>query len=384
MRPILLDLTPLATLSAMRGIGRYVRGLVQGLSELPADAGPRVRGLVSDRRFTELSVVDDLLGYCQEPVERPLAVADHRRAAALTFDLPALLASERAVAHLCEPKGIPWSRAWPYAVTCHDLIPLVLHEEYLPRIPRYERLFAALQRFRYSRPAAILAVSHATRRDLCEYLGVDEGRVDVVWHGVDHERFHPTPEAGEREVVEGLIGSKSEYVLYLGAGDGRKDLLTLIAAYAASNLRGQLPLVLAGHLHAPRVRELRQACKRLGVEEDVRLLGYVAESAVPALYRAAAVHVFPSRYEGFGLPVLEALACGAPTITSPGSSLDEVAGDAAEIVPCRDVEAMRHALELVVRDTAHRTLLRERGLARARTFTWRETARRTLAFWQRL
>ncbi|MEO8902634.1 MAG: glycosyltransferase family 1 protein [Polyangiaceae bacterium] len=384
MRPVLLDLTPLRTPAAQRGIGRYVRGLVQGLAELGPSAAPVVRGLVADPRFNELEVVDDLAGYCAQPADRFVASAGLRRSALLTFDLPRLLSSRRAAAHLSEPKGIPWSRAQPYSVTCHDLIPLVMHEQYLPRLPHYERLFAALERLRYRRPAAILAVSHATRRDLCERLGIDERAIEVVWHGVDHHRFTPQAEAADCALVESLLGSNGGFVLYLGAGDPRKDLSTLVSAYAASRLCGQLPLVLAGYLYPWRVRELTLLCQRLGIVREVKLLGYVPESAVPALYRAASVHVFPSRYEGFGLPVLEALACGAPTITSPGSSLDEVAGNAAEIVPCGDVEAMTAALELLAGNSEHRQLLRERGLARAATFTWRETALRTLKFWERL
>jgi glycosyltransferase involved in cell wall biosynthesis len=384
MRPVLLDLTPLATPAALRGIGRYVRGLVQGLATLEAEPGTEIRGLLADPHFSGLSVTDDLVGYCAQPIEAPVSGAGVRRSALLTFDLPRLLSTHDAVAHLCEPKGIPWSRAQPYSVTCHDLIPLVMHEQYLPRIPRYERFFAALQSLRYRRPQAILAISHATRRDLCERLNIDEQKIEVVWLGVDHQRFTPQPQESERSRVASLLGTKSGFVLYLGAGDPRKDLATLVSAYAKSRLCGQLPLVLAGDLAAWRVRELTLLCQRLRVTREVKLLGYVSESVVPALYRSAAVHVFPSLYEGFGLPVLEALACGAPTITSPGSSLDEVAGNAAEIVPCGDVDAMAHALELMAGNTEYRELLRERGLARAATFTWQETARRTRAFWRRL
>jgi glycosyltransferase involved in cell wall biosynthesis len=384
MRPILLDLTPLRTDAALRGIGRYVRGLVQGLATLGPQPGPEVRGLFADPHFSGLGVTNDLVGYCAEPVEMPVVGAGLRRSALLTFDLPRLLASHGAVAHLTEPKGIPWSRTQPYSVTCHDLIPLVMREQYWPRSPRYQRFVVALEGFRYRRPAAILAISQATRRDLCERLHIDEQMVDVVWHGVDHQRFTPQPAESERERVASLVGANGGFVLYLGAGDRRKDLTTLVSAYAASRVCGQLPLVLAGALAPWRVRELTLLCRRLHVTREVKLLGYVRESLVPALYRAASVHVFPSRYEGFGLPVLEALACGAPTITSPGSSLDEVAGNAAEIVPCGDVEAMTHALELLAGNTAYRELLRDRGLARAATFTWRETARRTRAFWQRL
>jgi glycosyltransferase involved in cell wall biosynthesis len=119
------------------------------------------------------------------------------------------------------------------------------------------------------------------------------------------------------------------------------------------------------------------------MEGRVQLTGYVDEAIVPALYRNAAVHVFPSRYEGFGFPIVEALAAGCPTITSPDSSLDEVAGDAAEIVPCGEPEALTASLETLFFDSARRETLREKGLARAATFTWKACAQQTLEFWQR-
>jgi glycosyltransferase involved in cell wall biosynthesis len=384
MQPtVLFDLTTLLTFSQLRGIGRYVRGLVQGLVKVQAETELRVRGLVADAGLSGLTVVDDLAAYCKMPPGTPAPFAGARRSALLTFDLPGLLRRQGAVAHLSEPKGLPWSREAPYSVTCHDLIPLVLSDLYLPRIRGWTDFFAAITRFRYRQPRAILAVSNATRRDLCQYLKVEEERIEVVWHGVDHERFHPRPEVGEREKIAKLVGSSGGYVLYLGAGDPRKDLGTLLQAFARSRLVGDIPLVLAGYLEAERARELKQLAARLHVEREVKFLGYVPEALTPGLYRGAALHVFPSRYEGFGLPVLEALASGAPTITSPGSSLDEVAGDAALIVPCGEVEGMCDALQQLGYNSEYAALLRARGLARAATFTWEATARGTLAFWQR-
>lgn len=384
MQPtVLLDLTPLVTLAQLRGIGRYVRGLVQGLLELDDPRGVHVRGLVADAGLSGLTVIDDLAGYCRQRAADSVPMGYARRAGLLTFDLPRLLRDQQAFAHLSEPKGIPWSRARPYSVTSHDLIPLVLSEQYLPRIPRYADFFRALTRFRYGQPRAILAVSHATRRDLVQHLDVEEERIEVVWHGVDHHRFHPRAEPGEDAEIAKLVGSSAGYALYLGAGDPRKDLNTLLYAFARSRLVGQVPLVLAGHLGEGRSLELRRLAARLHVEREVKFLGYVPEELTPALYRRAALHVFPSRYEGFGLPVLEALACGAPTITSPGSSLDEVAGDAALIVPCNEIEALTDALEQLADNREYAALLRERGLARAATFTWQATAQATLTFWKR-
>jgi glycosyltransferase involved in cell wall biosynthesis len=254
---------------------------------------------------------------------------------------------------------------------------------YLPKLPGWRNAYAALARLRYQRPRRILAVSNATKRDLCRELGTDPDLVDVAFHGVDHARFHAKAAADDRERVATLLGDGPPYVLYLGAGDPRKDLRTLIQAFTLSRLRGDARLVIAGRLGASRTRELRRQSRALGVEDKVTLTGYVPEEQVPALYRSARLHVFVSRYEGFGLPVLEALACGAPTVTSPGSSLDEVAGDAALIVPVAEPDALRSALETLFYDEDTRSELRRRGLERAQRFTWRACAESTLEFWRK-
>ena len=382
---LLLDLTPLAATSALRGIGRYVRGLVQGLTDVWHESSPNfeIRGLAANRSLTALHRIDDLAAYCALPAARPPAAADARRNWLITFAAPLSLRNSNTSLHLTDPKGMPIGRASRYTVTCHDIISLALPDLYLPPIPRWSRLVRQIERSRYLRARRILAVSQATRRDLVTVLGIPEDRIDVAWHGVDHARFnvHAQPEDAQR--VHAALGATEPYVLYVGAGDARKDLDTLLTAYAASRVQREALLVVAGRLSGQRSQALRQLAKRLNVLNRVKLVGYLDEAIVPALYRRSRLHVFPSLYEGFGLPVIEALACGAPTITSPGSSLDEVAGDAARIVPCRDTEAMSHALEEVFYDEATRTLLRNRGLRRAKQFTWQACAEATLAFWRR-
>jgi glycosyltransferase involved in cell wall biosynthesis len=368
----------------LRGIGRYVRGLVKGLSHISGGPTPGLFGLISDPHLGELSVIEQIDTYCARPAQPPAPFAAVRRSALLSFDSASLAKRERALIHLTDPKGIPWFTEQPYSLTCHDLIPLILRELYLPKVPRWELLYAAIERFRYRRPLGILAVSHATKRDLCNQLGIEPSRVSVVWHGVDHELFNCVEQVGERAAVSRLVGSTDDFILYLGAGDARKDLGTLLSAYAQSSLCGKLQLVIAGHIGKARELELKTQANRLRLGENLKLLGYVPEGLVPALYRSAWVHVFPSRYEGFGLPVLEALACGAPTITSPGSSLDEVAGDAALIAPCGDVEALEDALSRLSGNGELRRDLRRKGLARTASFTWEATARATLTFWQEL
>ena len=383
MHGILLDLTPLVTPSTLRGIGRYARGLVQGLSELPAPNDFELAGITADRKVRKLAVVRDLLGYATGPVALPVRKSLERRNRLITFAAPRVARRTQSLLHLTDPDGFPLSKPEGHCMTCHDLIPLILHRDYLRRVPWARPYRAFIEKLRYQRARRVLAVSHATKRDLCEQLDLPDDRVDVVWHGVDHHIFHPGKAAHETKAVQHWLGSTKPYVLYVGAGDPRKDLNTLITAFARSRLSSEALLVIVGQMRAPRVKALKTLARQAGVTDQVKLTGYAEEALIPCLYRDASVHVFASRYEGFGFPVVEALACGAPTITSPNSSLDEVAGDAALIVPCGEPDALAPALERLFFDTAYAAELRERGLTRAAGFTWRACAEQTLAFWRR-
>ena len=383
MHGILLDLTPLVTSSTLRGIGRYTRGLVQGLSELPAPTDFQLAGITADPNVQELSLVGDLLAYATRPVILPVRNCLQRRNRLIKFSAPRLARQAQSLLHLTDPEGFPRTMPEGHCLTCHDLIPLILHRSYLWPVPWARPYRAYIERLRYQRAVRVLAVSHATKRDLCEQLDLPEDRIDVVWHGVDHHIFHPDKAAHETEAVQSWLGDTRPYVLYVGAGDARKDLDTLVSGFARSRLSKDALLVIVGQIHPRRVKALKALAARLGVSDALKLTGYADEALIPALYRGASVHVFASRYEGFGFPVLEALACAAPTITSPNSSLDEVAGDAALIVPCGEPEALAAALERLFFDTAYAAELRQRGLVRAAGFTWRACAEQTLAFWRR-
>jgi len=381
-RAVLLDLTPLVTPSTLRGIGRYVRGLAEGLAELGEQSDVQVRGLVADPNVSRLELVDDVHAYTRAPAIMPRKKSLERRNRLIRFAAPRLARECDGLLHFTDPIGFPWSGKSGHCLTCHDLIPIILRE-YSSRFPGVLPAKVAFERLRYRRARRILAVSHATKRDLCERLQVEPSLIDVVWHGVDHRVFHPRAEAGELERVQALLGGRQPYVLYIGAGDARKDLDTLLRAFAQSRLRSEATLAIAGQLGWRRVAALNARAAELGITDKLKLLGYVDESLVAPLYRHAAVHVFASRYEGFGFPVVEALAAGCPTITSPDSSLDEVAGDAALIVPCAQPEALAPALETLFFDTEKRRELRERGLTWAGTFTWKACAEQTIAFWRR-
>jgi glycosyltransferase involved in cell wall biosynthesis len=231
----------------------------------------------------------------------------------------------------------------------------------------------------------ILADSEATRQDLMHYYRTPPAKISVVYPGLD-EKLVPVSDPALMARVRARYGLEDPYLLYVGTLQPRKNLGRLVQAYGhlRSLLAGQAPprpaprLVLAGK-KGWLYEEIIGQTQALGLEGEVLLPGYVPEADLPALLSGALAFVFPSLYEGFGLPVLEAMACGAPVICSDTSSLPEVAGDAALLVNPREPEALAQAMLRLVLDGELRGELVARGLRQARHFSWRRCARETLA-----
>ena len=392
MIDVVVDMTALNTGSRDRGIGRYVRNLCLSLAnradwlhEYPSLNGValRIEGLVRHHGATE-GALDASLLFAGDPSISTSGAHYQRHKLERRVFLGGLARRTGArLLHLPDPAGTPMDRRLPRIVTCHDLIPLLLAKEYLSPVPGARSLQRARDVARYKTAARVIAISHATRRDLIEELGVPPERIDVVHHGVDHQRFNAEPEPGERERLAARVGVSGPYLLYMGAGDARKNLPLLIRAFAASGVSPDVSLLLAGPLSGKKRAQLELVVAGASLAGRVRLLGYVDEDLLAALYRQCLAHVFPSSYEGFGLPVLEAMACGAPTLTTSFSALGEVAGDAALTVQRLDLQVLADALREIVSDAQLRASLRERGLLRARTFTWQRCAAETLAAYQR-
>jgi glycosyltransferase involved in cell wall biosynthesis len=218
--------------------------------------------------------------------------------------------------------------------------------------------------------------------DLARFLGLPAEKLRVVPLGVS-EAFRPIgPE--QAAAVAARFGLNGPYVLAVGTRQARKNQAGLVAAFCA--LRDELPehcLAIAGPT-IWREDRLREQVAALGMESRVRLLGYVPDEALPALYSAASLFVFPSLYEGFGLPVLEAMACGTPVVCSNRSSLPEVAGEAALLVDPTSRDELAGAIRRALLDVDLRDGLRERGLARAREYTWQRTASRMVDVYNEL
>ena len=270
----------------------------------------------------------------------------------------------------------------PTVVTIHDLIPLILPAYRGSLLVRaYTRLVAAAAR----RADAVIADSQASKRDIVRLLGIPSHRVHVVYLAAD-EKFGPVKDAALMEAVRRKYGLPDRYILYLGGFDCRKNVATLLQAFAHLRRPADLKLAIAGKLperDTPFFPHPRRLAEELGLEERVAFIGWVAEEDKPALYTGAVAFVFPSLYEGFGLPVLEAMACGTPVVASDRASLPEVVGQGGLLVDPTDVDDLAAAMERLLTDEGLRAELGERALAQAAKFRWEKTARETLAVYRK-
>ena len=234
------------------------------------------------------------------------------------------------------------------------------------------------------RAARIIVPSECTRRDVINILNIPPGKVRVIPWGVSRT-FRPVEDKEQLARVRAELGLPERYILYTGNIEPKKNLPVLIEAFATAHKSGRIThrLVIAGRKgwrHSNVFRTVRD----LGIGEFVRFLGYVPHESLAALYSGASVFAFPSLYEGFGLPPLEAMACGTPVVTTTAGALPEVVGSAALTVPPESVRELRIAIEKVLANQFLSAKLRELGLKRAGIFSWKNTARRTVEVYHEL
>jgi glycosyltransferase involved in cell wall biosynthesis len=291
--------------------------------------------------------------------------------------LPWLAAREGAeLVHSLASTAPAWGR-FRRVVTVHDLIYARFPEAHAGIRDLGMRVLVPLAVRRSDR---VIVDSHSTQRDLVELLGTRAERIDVVPLGIGAvARNEPLP---ARKLRERLRLGERRVALSLSAKRPHKNLLALIGALALIPAERRPLLVLPGYPTAYEA-ELRERAHTAGVEGDVRFLGWLSGEEFEGLWRLAEAFVYPSLYEGFGLPVLEAMARGVPVACSNASSLPEVAGEAALMFDPHDERAIATALECLLSDGAEAQRLRVRGLERAREFTWERTARATLQSYRR-
>jgi glycosyltransferase involved in cell wall biosynthesis len=349
---------PLQGPSAGRGVGTYAKGLLSGLVAAGFDSNVTLL-LDADEQQPELPSANFRTARARRRYRGQLAA--YEEAAVLGFDLQRLKPDLYHAINL----RLPGRAACPLVVTLHDLIPWAWGGPHM----RGERLRFWPGKKLLRRADAVLAVSQTTADDAIRFARVDPHRVKVVFEAAS-ELY--SPKEGAHERVKDRWGLAPGFLLFVGALDARKDPAALLIAWAAARQdRPDLELVIAGD-PGP------QAPPRM---PGARMVGQINEAELADLYTAAGCFVFPSRYEGFGLPCLEAMACGCPVAAYRNSSILEVVDGAGQLVDDGDAKALGHAAAAMA---AEPDRWRKAGLRRARAFSWRKTAEQTIAAYESL
>jgi len=297
--------------------------------------------------------------------------------------------------HVPSYRRMIWQRPCPIVATIHDLAPFHVPQKYDWMRMLYARTFV---RYLSRRQDAIIAISQATARDIHRFFGRSLESIDVVYNGLDHARFHPAPPetADERDCrgslpkspqarVADRYGFEKPYFVYVSRLEHPgKNHVRLISAFntfkAASSSDWQLVFA-GGDWHGAEI--IHSAIRQSPFASDIRSLGFIPSEDIPLLYRAAGTCVYPSLFEGFGMPPLEAMACGCPVISSNRGSLAEVVGDAAIKLDPEDLKAWKREMLHISSDPQLRANLRLRRLERVTQFDWRKTAAATLEVYER-
>lgn len=358
-----------STAETFTGTGTYVRGLLEAFARRPGDV--QVRVLHLDRDAGDLA---DLAGpnVTLQPAARSARGSRLGRVAALAGDLTragrdgARLAQDVDVVHYPLTLPVPMIRTRPTVMTLHDL----QHHGLPEYFSRAERAWRAISYdLSARRVTAVVTDSEFSRRDIAERLGVPDDRLRAIPLAVDHERFHPGPVARDAEVLARLaLPSEGRLVFFPASLWPHKNHATLLEALAHLD-RPDVHLVLTGAAFG-RTDELLASAAAHGLAGRVHHLGSVPAEAMPALYRRVDALVFPSRYEGFGFPPLEAMACGCPVASTRGSSLTELIGEDHVLLDAYDARQMATGIARILDDAPLRARLREAGRRRAARHTW--------------
>lgn len=362
--------------SPYSGTATYTRGLVPALVQAAPDLSFRL--FVRDADGGDLGVpVTRLRSHLRHlPVGSAAERADKLAWETVLWPMASVRRRETLMHSLYF--AAPVVKPLPTVVTIHDVIPLVVEGYHRSRS---SRLYSDLMGHAVQSARAIITVSEHARQDILRVLRPPHDRVFVTQEAVD-ERFLADPEPGERDRIAGRYRLPHRYVLYIGGSERRKNLETLVRAWklVVSHMRSlDIGLVLVATFPKPDslYPDTPGLIRELGLDRDVTLVPSVAEDDKPALYRSALAFCFPSTYEGFGLPPLEAMTSRTPVIASHATSVPEVVGEGGLLLDPLDVPTWADALRTVVDSVHERRRLQEAGFRRARRFSWQYTAQQT-------
>lgn len=363
-----------------RGMGNYVYHLVSELHTLDLDQAisicvPRGRRAHYRQQFPRFHVLPALFDnfILDEQITLPLLVARHH------IDL---LHSTANTAPLWLPKSVRLT------ITIHDVMYLLTDASAPQPKNLYQRVGKFYRRLvvprAVGRAAQIITDSRHSQHDIQQHLPVSGQQVEIIHLAGKYSTSQPPLDEAQVQQTLATYGIRQPYTLYLGGLDPRKNMQRVLTAYAAlpPGTRSE-QLIVVGMPPAGQILVASESAAR-GIADAVICTPFIAERELQALYQAAALFVYPSLYEGFGLPVLEAMALGTPVVTSNGSAIPEIAGDAALLVDPLDVEQIAAAMTRVLRDPVLSAELSARGKQQAARFTWQQTAQATRALYDRL
>ena len=341
------------------GIGRYARELIEAL------------GSVDQTNHYDILIPQ---------ADHPFTARPNMRYRVVRFPLfrrrfweqvAPLMVGPYDVLHFPYDSCVAWKRG-KFVTTIHDVKPL-LFPELRPRTNLNSRIEDWLVGDRWQTIDQVITVSEHSRRDLLAHVPLRPDQVSVTPLGLDAGRFRPAEHRHEGR----------PYVFCVAGSDPTKNVGVLVEAFATlpADLRNRFDLILAGDVC--KREDIRAAIARRGLGAQVKLVGLLSDADLVTYYQQATVFVFPSLYEGFGLPVLEAMGCGCPVICSNASSLPEVAGEAAVLVDPRRTDQLTQELARVLESIELQLSLRERALARSKEFVWERTAKQTVAVYER-
>jgi glycosyltransferase involved in cell wall biosynthesis len=359
------------------GIGRYAINLVGSLAKiLDNEPGVEIVLFPGPRGGSEFSVNHHV------SVSNRLARIDSSVIRSL-LGFPFILEKEKIdVFHGLHHAGLPlFNKRGKFVITIHDMI-YSIHPGCFTW--KHRQVINFMLPKTVARADRVIADSYATKKDLCQFLKIDDEKIKVIHLGLEG-RFK-TVAFSKIEEIKKKYRIRDDYILFVGVIEPRKNIVSILEALSILKQTGKLrgkKLVVAGR-KGWLFKEIFERVQALNLEDDVAFTGFVEEEDLPALYGGALFFVYPSRYEGFGLPVLEAMGCGTPVITSKVSSLPEVAGDAAILVDPMDVEELAWRMEMLCENRDLREELSKKGVERARLFSWEKTARETLEVYKEL
>lgn len=379
---ILVNGTPL--LAPLTGIGQYVRHLFTAMDKLPEAQIRMYYGMYCEQGVTLPSAgtsqtAQRTYGLVQRVLPRPRSIKKLVERSFFKYHTRGDLGGADVLYH--EPTYVPLPYNGPLVLTVCDMS-CFDHPETHPA-ERVRLMQRDIPRA-VARADHIIVISEASGQALRHWFNVDPARMTTTYLAAD-PRFQPRSAQALAPALASLGLTPGGYVLSVGTLEPRKNLVTLFAAYAGlpAALRKRYPLAVAGMKGWDTEGMMKFAEELIG-RGELRLLGYVKDELIAPLYAGAAAFCYPSRYEGFGLPALEAMASGVPVITSNRTSLPEVVGEAGIMVDPDDVDALREHLRQLLEDRACAAELGQRGLVRAQTFSWERCARETFAVYQKV